>query len=280
MTLGALTEDAARAFAAAGFAEPRLEARFLLAHLLGETPGAVFGRNDEQVTETVSRRFGEHVRRRLAREPAAYITRQAGFRDLDLEVSPAVLIPRPETETLVDAALEAIAGLPRPRILDLGTGSGAILLALLSARPDADGVGCDVSLEALTIAGRNAEAAGVGGRARFSRSSWWSHVPGRFDLVVANPPYIRTGDLSGLEPEVRDHEPHLALDGGPDGLAAFRAIASGAEARLETGGTVAVEIGRGQGDKVADLFTGSGFGPPRRVSDLAGIERVLVFGRA
>lgn len=276
-TLGALLDGAARRFREAGFETPKFEARMLLAALLNEAPGALFSREAESAEAAVAERFEGFVRRRLAHEPSAYIAGKRGFRDLDLGVGPGVLIPRPETELLVEVALGAIAGLPRPHILDLGTGPGTILLALLAERPDADGVGTDVSETALTYARHNAASHGLGHRAAFMISSWWSHVPGRFDLVVANPPYIRSADLAGLMPEVRDHEPHLALDGGPDGLGPYRAIASGAAARLEPGGTVVVEIGQGQGGNVSALFAGAGFAAPARHRDLAGLERVLAF---
>jgi release factor glutamine methyltransferase len=273
----AALDAAARRFAAAGFETPRLEARVLMGALLGVAPGAVGAGPDRVLGADDVARFAGFCARRLAHEPAAYITGQRGFHALDLRIVPGVLIPRPDTETLVEAGLALIAGLPRPHIADLGTGSGAVLLAILAARPDAEGEGGDVSETALALAAENAAQAGLGGRARIVRSSWWSHLTGPFDLVVSNPPYLRSAEIAGLSPGVRDYEPHLALDGGPDGLGCYRAIAAGAAARLAPGGAVAVEIGRGQGPDVGAIFAGFGFMAAGVRADLAGIERVAAF---
>jgi release factor glutamine methyltransferase len=275
MIAAALAAEGERALAAAGIEAPRREARLLLALALGVEAQALV-LDDPPVDDAAAERFRALFARRAAHEPFAHLAGRRGFWTHDLEVTPATLIPRPETEILVETAL-ALAGDRRAplEILDLGTGSGAILVALLGELPNATGFGVDVSEGALEVARRNALRAGVGARARFGVSSWWSHVRGDFDLVVSNPPYIPSGDIAGLARDVRDYEPRLALDGGPDGLAAYRAIASIACRRIVPGGALIVEVGAGQAEEVAALFAASGFKDTRIVPDLAGIGRVV-----
>jgi release factor glutamine methyltransferase len=272
----ALVAEGEAALAAAGIENPRREARLLLAEILGVDPSELVLEGDRPVARETAVAFRAAVARRAAHEPFAYIAGHRAFWSLDLEVSPATLIPRPDTETLVETALK-LAGHPAAplEILDLGTGSGAILIALLSELPNAIGFGVDVSEPALAIARRNALRSGVAARVRFARSSWWSHVSGQFDLILSNPPYVPTADIAALEPDVRDYEPRLALDGGPDGLAAYRAIASIAAARLTPGGALIVEVGQGQADDVDALFRASGFPATHIAADLAGIPRVV-----
>jgi release factor glutamine methyltransferase len=200
------------------------------------------------------------------------------FHGLSFALNEATLVPRPETEILVDAALD-MAGTRAGRafrICDLGTGSGAILIALLSELDHATGVGVDISGPALDMALANARRHGVADRTRFIHGDFSMPLDGRFDMVVANPPYIAHSDLARLQPDVRDYDPALALDGGPDGLAAFRIIAARLPALLKPGGTALVEVGAGQGDSVAALITGQGLEIRAIRPDLAGIGRVVV----
>jgi release factor glutamine methyltransferase len=189
-------------------------------------------------------------------------------------VTPDVLDPRPETEALVAEALRA----PFVRVLDLGTGSGAILLSLLADRPAATGLGTDVSAPALAVAAHNAAALGLADRAAFLRADWFDGVAGSFDLIVSNPPYIAEGEMAALAPEVRDWEPRLALTPGGDGLAAYRTIAAGAGAHLAPGGRLIVETGAAQGPAVAAIMAAAGLGPVRVLPDLAGRDRVVAVG--
>jgi release factor glutamine methyltransferase len=217
------------------------------------------------------------VRRREMREPIAYILGAKEFWSLPLEVGPAVLIPRPESESLVEAALGRIGGRAAPcRLLDLGTGSGCLLLALLSELPQAIGLGVDLSPDALEIARRNTERLGLTARARFMQGSWGRGLGDRFDLIVSNPPYVGSGQLDGLEPEVRAFEPAIALSAGPDGLAAYRSLIPDCARLLEPNGALVLEIGQGQGDAVARILAAHGFRVAERRPDLAGIERCLV----
>lgn len=221
------------------------------------------------------------VARRAAREPLGYILGRLGFWKIDLEVRPGVLNPRHDTESVVEAALKRLEGVATPRILDLGVGSGAILFALLAERPDASGVGVDVSDEALAIAGANADRLGLNDRVRLVKDDWSTGLDRGlqqtdFDLVVTNPPYIATADIAGLEPEVRDHEPRLALDGGPDGLTAYRHLAPQIKAALKPGGVFVLEIGQGQGPAVSALMAAQDLVVQALRPDLSGIGRALI----
>lgn len=276
MNAAALIAEGEAALAAAGIEAPRREARLLLAHVLNAEAGALALEGDRVVTGGDVAGFRAVLARRAAHEPFAYIVGRREFWSQALEVSADTLIPRPDTETLVEAALAHAGHRAAPlEILDLGTGTGAVLIALLSELPNATGFGVDVSPAALEVAKRNALRAGVAHRARFAISSWWSHVRGSFDLVVSNPPYIPTDEIADLAPEVRAFEPRLALDGGPDGLAAYRAIASIAAERLSQGGALIVECGIGQSDRIAALFRASRFRQVTVTADLAGIPRVV-----
>jgi release factor glutamine methyltransferase len=218
--------------------------------------------------------------RRAAHEPVSRIVGHRHFWTLNLSVTPDTLDPRPDTETLIEAAVAAIPDRKTPlTVLDLGTGTGALLIALLSEYPEATGVGVDLSPGALAVAKANAEAHGVGDRAAFRQGSWADGVQGPFDLIMSNPPYIEQGDLAGLPPEVREHDPMLALDGGTDGLDAYRAIVPELS-RLMTGGGLAIlEIGAGQGDDVVAIADANGLKSTERRRDLGGIERALSFKR-
>jgi release factor glutamine methyltransferase len=216
--------------------------------------------------------------RRLRREPVARIVGRKEFWGLELRINEATLVPRPETETVVEAALAAAdAGGARGRplrILDLGTGSGALLLALISELPNAQGVGTDISVPALSMARENAGRLGLAQRARFVASDFGTALAGGFDLVVSNPPYIASAEIDTLPPEVR-HDPRNALDGGADGLSCYRAIARDARRLLAPAGHLIVEIGFGQAAPVAALLAGAGLAPSPPRADLAGISRAL-----
>ncbi len=252
---------------AAGVEGAGRDARRLLAHALGVAPDVLAGR----LSDPVPAGFDALVARRAAREPVSHITGRRAFHGRDFRVTPEVLDPRPETEALVDLALAR----PFARVLDLGTGSGCILVTLLAERPGATGVGTDISPAALLVAGANAAAHGVADRLVLPLSDWFADIGGRFDLIVSNPPYIAAAEMAGLAPEVRDFEPALALTDGGDGLSAYRAIAAGARDHLVPGGRLLVEIGAAQGAAVAAIFEAAGLERVRRHPDLDGRDRVV-----
>jgi release factor glutamine methyltransferase len=218
--------------------------------------------------------------RRLRREPVSRILGHREFWDLDLLVSPDVLVPRPETETIVEAALDAIALSGRRaeklRLLDIGTGTGALLLALLQELPNASGIGTDISAAAAAIAASNADRNGLRQRAAFAVCNMADGVNGAFDLIVSNPPYIPHAEIETLMPEVRDYDPPLALDGGTDGLDAYRAIARDARRLLADGGRLIVELGIGEEPAVTALFEQAALTVIAVHPDLMGIPRALV----
>ena len=248
----ALRDAAARLAAVSD--TPRLDAELLMAHAAGMAREDLLLRlRDIDTPEG----FAPLVARRMAHEPVSHITGRRAFWTLELSVTPDVLTPRPDTETLMEAAVAHFRGTARPRrILDLGTGSGALLLAALDQWPAATGLGIDISAAALAVARGNAERCGLADRAEFRPGDWFAGIGEQFDLIVANPPYIRAG--TALPPEVTEHEPHGALFAGADGLDAYRAIAPGLAARLAPGGIAAIEIGFDQQDDTSRLFAGRG----------------------
>lgn len=257
--------------------DARREARLLLGHATGLANERLFANPRLEVAVPEHARYAALVRRRAAREPMARIIGRREFWSLDLEVSDDTLIPRPDSETLIEAAL-AVAGSPPPRrLLDLGTGSGCLLLALLDCFAGAVGIGVDRSVAALQVAARNASRTGLADRARFVASDWGSGLAGGFDLVVSNPPYVAHGDIAGLEPEVAHFEPRGALDGGIDGLDAYRALIPRLPRLLEPTGQALLEIGAGQAEGVTALAAEAGLQCLERHHDLAGIERCLRF---
>nr|WP_237684948.1 peptide chain release factor N(5)-glutamine methyltransferase [Szabonella alba] len=256
---------------AAGVDGAARDARLLLAHARGIAPDRMILEMEGAADPAVADRFQALVARRAAREPLSHLTGRRAFWGRDFTVGPEVLDPRPETETLIAAALAR----PFHRVLDLGTGSGAILVTLLADRPEATGLGVDLSPDALAIASRNANGLGVADRAAFALSDWYAGVTGTFDLIVSNPPYITACEMADLSPEVRNWEPHLALTPGGDGLDAYRAIAPGLGRHLAPGGRVLLEIGPAQGRAVADLLRAAGMQKITILPDLDGRDRVV-----
>lgn len=257
--------------AAAGIGAAARDARLLLAHALGIAPDRLTLHLPDEMTAPQARAYEEALAARLLRQPVAQITGSRLFWGLPFRVTRDTLDPRPETEILVGEALSR----PFFKLLDLGTGTGCILLSCLKGMPAARGTGVDISQAALEVARENSRDLGLDGRARFLRSDWFSGVSGAFDLIVSNPPYIASDEMPGLAPEVRDWEPHQALTPGGDGLDAYRAIARGAGARLMPGGRLLVEIGPTQGPAVAALFAAAGLVEIRILPDLDGRDRVV-----
>jgi len=274
----------ARAFADASLDAPELDARLLISHALGLDHAGIVTAADRILDYSERQRVDAAATRRLGREPVARILGVKEFWSLPFRVTPAVLVPRPETETVIETALELIdTGGPRGRALrlaDIGTGSGALLLALLHELPGAHGVGTDRSIDALEVAAENAVRLRLASRAGFVICDFGTALAGAFDLVVSNPPYVASHDIAGLAPEVRDHDPTLALDGGPDGLAAYRMIAADAARLLASGGHLLVEVGAGLAAAAAGLFSGTDLVVVSMPTDLAGIPRVLHVLRA
>ena len=277
-TFGELRRLAARRLAEAGLPTPDLDARLLVEDSLALAPGALVLADQRIVAAADLAKIESALCRRLAGEPVDRILGSREFWGLEFRLSPATLSPRPDTEMLVEAALRCFSDRGRKlRIVDLGTGSGAILVALLHELPLAFGIGIDRAEAATRTARDNAQANGVGDRAAFLVGDWDAAIGGPFDLVVSNPPYIETGALDGLDREVRDHDPHLALDGGADGLVAYRAVIAAVRRRLNPGGVAVVELGLGQDGPVAALAASAGLivdGPA--LADLGGVPRALV----
>ena len=277
----ALLRDTAVALTAAGIDNARFEARLLLSHATGLTIEQLISRGPDAAPAAAAATLRELTARRVGREPMAYILGEREFWGLPFKVSPAVLVPRPDSETVIETVLDLLPDRSRKlRILDLGLGSGCLLLTLLREYPQATGVGIDASEAALAVAQANAEALGVAPRARLATGDWrqagWTdQLEGPFDLLVSNPPYIESVAVEGLMPEVARHEPRLALDGGADGLAAYRIIAAALPALVVPGGWAIVEVGEGQAPEIASLFAAEGLVPRPSRKDLGGIERVV-----
>lgn len=249
-------QEAAALLAAAGLDEPMREARILL--------------------NAAPENFAEAIARRAKREPTAYILGRREFWSLDFEVSPAVLIPRPDSETLVEAALKELKHTPPRRILDLGTGSGCLIVSLLTEWREATAIAVDISPEALAVAQRNAARNAVGDRITFRQNDWAANIEERFDLVICNPPYISNASFATLDADVRDFEPETALRSGPNGLDAIERIARALPALLRPQALALVEIGFDQGASAAGKIAAAGLKLVRIAKDLAGHDRVLV----
>lgn len=268
--------DATKRLRAAGVESPARDARLLLAEAMGVEHPALLAPAGH-VGVTISARFADTVARREAREPVARIRGRREFWGLDFALTAATLDPRPDTETVVAAALSAFAGgAPPARILDLGTGSGCLLCALLHEFPQAHGVGIDRSAEAVGAAQSNAVRLGFGGRAGFVVGDWGEAIAGRFDLIVANPPYVASAAIAALAPEVAVFDPRLGLDGGADGLAAYCRVASALARLLAPSGAAVLEVGQGQGHAIAALLRAAGVDPERSLADLSGVERAVI----
>ncbi len=276
-TLADLIRQAAERLAAAGIDSPALDAEWLAEHAFGIRRSAL-GREGATVPDVeTAARFGALVERRAAREPLQRIVGSWEFWGLELELGPDTLIPRADTETVVDAVLRRRPDRAYPwRILDLGTGSGAILLALATEYPYARCVGTDISPGAVTIAGRNARRLNLSDRSAFICGDWDTALAGRFDIVVSNPPYIPDAEIEELMPEVSRHEPRRALAGGTDGLAPYRTIAAALRRLLVPGGLCVLEHGAGQGAAVRDILARAGLDGIETVPDLGGRDRVTL----
>ena len=275
--LRTLLGDAALRLSVAGIDSPRLDARLLLAHAMKMRPDALVGSID--VPPEALAEFNAMLARRILREPLAYITGNQEFWSLDFDVGPGALIPRPETETLIEAVLDRFPDKSAPLdILDLGTGTGCLLVAALSEYPKARGLGIDVSEDALQWARRNAEKHGLKDRCQLELGDWEKVSAGSADVILSNPPYIRWADIPLLAPEVRTFEPVSALDGGEDGLAAYRSLAGLIGPILKPKGLAFLEIGRGQDRDVPGLMAAQGLREQEIVPDLAGIPRCVVVG--
>lgn len=283
--LAGLTLETARRvltkrFEAAAIDSAELDARMLVGNATGLDLTGLITQAARQLSVAEASHVTDAANRRLAGEPVARILGRKEFWGMPLQLSSATLVPRPDTETVVEMALEMLRAVPicsgEVKIADIGTGSGAILLALLSELPNAYGVGTDVSQAALATAKTNAVKLGFGERSAFVACDYASALNGPFDLIVSNPPYIRSADIAGLTAEVRDHDPHRALDGGADGLDAYRALASQAGSLLALKGALVVEVGHDQSRQVEQLVTAAGLihdRPPK--ADLAGIPRAV-----
>lgn len=278
MDVRALRREATERLRAAGIENAELDARVLVGYALGWEPARVLAEPRDAVDQASRLRLDDALARRLSGEPVARIVGTREFWSRTFAVTPEVLVPRPETETLVEATLDTLPNRDAPwRVLDLGVGSGALLATILLELPQARGVGVDRSQGALEVARRNFDALGLGTRAQLIRGDWASAVSGPFDIVVANPPYVTTEEISALPSEVREHDPVSALDGGPDGLAAYRTIVSELRRLLAPTGVAVLELGIGQEKQVAALARRAHLlvNEPAR-SDLSGRPRALV----
>ncbi len=252
---------------------PHREARLLLAHANGLTRNDLI-RHPALPVDTTT--YETHLARRITHEPLALIIERREFWSLEFQVSAATLIPRPDSETLIEAALAAFAGHPPPRrILDLGTGTGCLLLTLLTEFPTAFGIGLDISRDAAALARANATRLGLADRSAFAVGDWTNPITTSFDLIVSNPPYIKRSDIDSLMPEVANHEPRTALDGGADGYDAYRAIVAHLRQHLEQNGAAVLELGQGQATYVAERAREAGLEATLHL-DLAAIPRAIV----
>ena len=275
-TIESCLAEATARLQAAEVDNPRREARLLLAHATGLDQAALIGHPDRPVAER--QRFLDLVERRARREPLAQILGQREFWSLAFRVTADTLDPRPESESLVEAALVAVADRRNDKlsILDLGTGTGCLLLAILSELPQARGVGVDISPEAIAVAQDNAWRLSMQTRTRFLVSNWADAIDATFDLVISNPPYIARDDIERLQPEVALYEPRLALDGGADGMVSYRDLCRALPRLIRMGGHAAVEVGDGQWEAVAALFRAAHLHVHAPVTDLSGTRRGVV----
>lgn len=270
-TINSLQEQ----FAKVGIESARLDSRLLVAHVLEKTPDQLRILDDHPIDDPKAGEIERLAKRRSAREPMSHILGEREFWSLPFRIDHNVLTPRPETETIVEAALECTAPEAVLRVVDLGTGSGCILLSILSERPNAWGLGIDIDLEACRIARENAQSLGFADRAAFVQSDWSKPIGKPFDLVVCNPPYIADQEIVTLAPEVGAYEPQLALRGGEDGLDAYRSLARSLATALKPRAAAIIEIGMGQTTSVSEILGTAGLRVTRVLSDLSGTERCL-----
>jgi release factor glutamine methyltransferase len=272
----------AHAFRAAGIEDADVDARVLAGHALHLDRARLISQTDRVLEAREVNAISGLAARRLKREPVSRILGTKEFWSLALAVTPDVLVPRPETETVVEGALDFVVRgglrMEKLRILDIGTGSGALLVALLNELPNATGIGTDISRAAVEAARTNVTQFGFEGRCSLISCDMAAGVEGQFDLVVSNPPYVARGDIASLAPEVRDYDPMMALDGGDDGLAAYRSISADAKRLLAQGGRLFVELGAGQEPNVRKIFTNAGLAVGVARNDLTGTPRVLGAG--
>ena len=274
-TVRAVLSAARKALNAANIDTAALDARLLFQAATGLTHEIIVAEPERILSKTQLKAFENFLKRRLADEPVSRILGDREFYGRRFQISSAVLDPRADTETLIELALEHVN--PFGQILDIGTGSGIIAVTLLAERPNLCGMAVDVSAPALQIAKTNAFALGVSSRLQFHCGSWFERLHEKYDLIVSNPPYIPHNDIADLNENVKNYDPHIALDGGPDGLFAYRAIAAGAAAHLNSSGLVILEIGAGQAADVTTIFETHGFQPVANRQDLGGHLRALAF---
>lgn len=281
ISLAAALDAAVARMEAAGIEDARLDAKYLMAHVVEREAMGLSLYGEEQLATDQLITFNDLVDRRLDREPVSKILERRGFYGLDLIVSHGTLDPRADSETLIDLALSHTPERDDFSVLDLGTGTGCLLLAYLTQRPGAIGMGVDLSMEAMLVAQENAQALSLNDRAAFAQGSWIEPIaPGKtFDLILSNPPYIRDDEYEGLQPEVQRFDPPLALFAGRDGLAAYAQILACIDAVSHKGTLLCLELGQGQGPDVIALGQQHGWRLHDRKNDLAGIERALIFGR-
>ena len=276
-TIGVAVAEAMPILAAAGIPEPRREARLIMALALGEDPAVTLGYPERPLDIAAGTRFDALIARRLRREPFSRLTGRREFWSLAFALSPETLDPRPDSETLIAAALSLLPDRQAPlRILDFGTGSGCLLLALLHELPNATGTGIDILPGAVATACANAAALGLAARAELVSGNWDQEITERVDVILTNPPYIPSDEIDSLAPEVARFEPRAALDGGADGLAAYRILARAAERLLKPQGFACFEVGAGQAERAAQLLVESGLKIKQIRHDLAGVARCLV----
>jgi release factor glutamine methyltransferase len=276
-TIGRILKDAARRLSGAGIENPRLDARLLLAHALATPRERLYGREDECLEVGIGRMFDQLIARRLAREPVSRILGNRGFWSLNLEINASTLDPRPDSETLVEAVLARIESREATiRVLDLGTGTGCLLLSVLAEFRQATGLGIDISPDCVAIAARNAAANGLDDRASFQVADWNRGLEVIFDVIMCNPPYIPTAIIPSLAPEVAIHEPFRALDGGADGLDCYRLLSVKFCQLLAENGHIFLEIGHDQRPEVTNIIEAAGLKVVSARADLAGNERCLI----
>tara|TARA_Y100000588_G_C14197654_1_gene900962 strand:+ start:885 stop:1736 length:852 start_codon:yes stop_codon:yes gene_type:complete len=280
ITIGSALKLAELKLSAAGIQNPKLDSKILLCHVLAIAPGSLFADLGRKLNIGTSQKFEELVQRRLLREPVSHLIGQREFWSLSFEVSADVLDPRPASETLIQAAVDLMGKKEKGiSALDLGTGSGCLIISLLTELPFARGVGVDISEPALIIARKNAEKNLVHNRIKFLKSFWGEDLSEIFEIILCNPPYISENERGSLEPEVCDHEPECALFAGNDGLSAFRQLAPNIYRLLKPEGFAVIECGKGQAQSVIEIFSNADLRHVETRLDLDGIERCCIFGR-